>query len=278
MKVSSDLPHHAVLAGRDSDGALIYVARAYHEKDLLVAKYVPGRNQAYVSYSGQEIEKSEIEVLCGEYYKWIPASNGNVPDSAVRGGQTSSGEPLYIGRAKWEGSLIPGKIHPSHQSLYVAYGGKEHKVTNYEVLAQPETFISAKVTNVPSGAIRAGHDEDGSTIYMGRAFHAGDMLPVKVCPNLGKGYVSFDGKEILKYECEILVGNGYDWVASKNGNVPANAVRVGPTSTGEMLYFGRGSHSRSLIPGKVQKSHGCLYVPFGGQEIKMRDYEVLVRV
>lgn len=32
----------------------------------------------------------------------------------------------------------------------------------------------------------------------------------------------------------------------------------------------------SLTPGKVHKSHGCLYIPFNGKETSLRSYEVLV--
>lgn len=271
------MPPNAVLAGHDSDGSQIYVGRAYHDGDVLVAKYVPSRNQAYVCYSGQEIEKHDVDILCGEYYKWVPASNGFVPNTAVRSGMTSEGEPLYIGRAHWEGSLTPGKIHPSHGCLYIGFGGQEVKIERYEVLVQPETFIFATADNIPAGAIEAGHDEDGSPIFLGRAFHEGDQLPVKVCPGQGKGYVAFGGLEHEKLDFEVLVGNGYDWVPCSGGEVPPNAAHAGQTSSGETLYFGRGHYSNSLIPGKVHQSHGCLYIPFGGQEIKLNDYEVLVR-
>uniref|UniRef100_T1GCZ0 Uncharacterized protein n=1 Tax=Megaselia scalaris TaxID=36166 RepID=T1GCZ0_MEGSC len=132
QSVSNELPPNAVLAGHDSDGSQIYVGRAYHDGDVLVAKYVPSRNQAYVCYSGQEIEKHDVDILCGEYYKWVPASNGFVPNTAVRSGMTSEGEPLYIGRAHWEGSLTPGKIHPSHGCLYIGFGGQEVKIERYE--------------------------------------------------------------------------------------------------------------------------------------------------
>jgi len=31
--------------------------------------------------------------------------------------------------------------------------------------------------------VRGGIDADGSVIYVGRAFHAGDMIPAKVIPD-----------------------------------------------------------------------------------------------
>jgi hypothetical protein len=31
-----------------------------------------------------------------------------------------------------------------------------------------------------------------------------------------------------------------------------------------------------LTPGKIHRSHGCLYIPFGGMECSIIHYEVLV--
>ena len=68
-------------------------------------------------------------------FEWIPSSNGQVPDRAIQGGHTSSGEPLYIGRVVHEGVLTPGKIHPSYQGCFIAYGSKEHPYyIGYEIL------------------------------------------------------------------------------------------------------------------------------------------------
>lgn len=35
----------------------------------------------------------------------------------------------------------------------------------------------------PERMVRGGIDADGSVIYVGRAFHAGDMIPAKVIPD-----------------------------------------------------------------------------------------------
>lgn len=40
--------------------------------------------------------------------------------------------------------------------------------------------------------------------------------------------------------------------------------------------MGRGHYANSLAVGKVQPSHGCLYIPYQGTEIKLEKYEVLV--
>uniref|UniRef100_A0A1A9X2I1 Uncharacterized protein n=1 Tax=Glossina brevipalpis TaxID=37001 RepID=A0A1A9X2I1_9MUSC len=129
---------------------------------------------------------------------------------------------------------------------------------------------------LPAGAVCGGHDCDGSPIYVGRSSHEGDNLPAKVVPCKGCAYVCWGGAEHIKNHYEILVGHGYTWRSYCGGQVPPSAVKSGMTRTGEPLYIGRGHHSGSLCVGKVHPSHGCLYIPFGGQEVRLDTYEVLV--
>lgn len=56
------LPEHAVSGGRDTDGSVIYVGRAFHDGDMLPAKVIPDKNVAYVCHSGEEHPKYDYEV------------------------------------------------------------------------------------------------------------------------------------------------------------------------------------------------------------------------
>lgn len=60
------------------------------------------------------------------------------------------------------------------------------------------------------------------------------------------------------------------------GAVPEGAVEVGCADDGEKLYMGRAMHGGAQTPGKLHPSHGCLYIPFGGAEVLLTEYEVLV--
>ncbi|XP_017758622.1 PREDICTED: uncharacterized protein LOC108549643 [Eufriesea mexicana] len=130
--------------------------------------------------------------------------------------------------------------------------------------------------SVPSTAITGGRDIDGCAIYVGRAFHMGDMLPAKVIPEKQVAYVCHNGEEHAKYDFEVLCPGEFGWEFASNGSIPKDAVVVGQTSDGESLYAGRVLHNGSQTVGKVQPSHGCLYIPFNGEELSFRDYEVLV--
>lgn len=294
--------------GHDTDGDPIYVGRAQHNGEMLPAKVIPNKKSAYVSANCLEHPKQDVEVLTqypGQYGNiilpkisfflsilflynnfcllgWVESSSGAVPPHAVSSGQTSDGEPLFVGRGCWAGSLSIGKVHPSHGCLYIPYGGAEYRLENYEVLVQQELWmpgINVHTLLVP-GTVHAGRDIDGSDIYVGRARHdeAGGFLPAKVIPNRSCAYVSYGGREHMKDEYDLLVGINYSWVSCEGGSITEGAVACGTTQDGETLYIGRGHWGGSLMPGKVHQSQGLLYIPFGGAEVSLNNYEVLVRL
>lgn len=113
-------------------------------------------------------------------------------------------------------------------------------------------------------------------IFVGRAYHEGDLLPAKVIPDKGIAYVSFGGQELPVTEFELLKFGNFVWEFATHGTIPDGALEVGRTGDGEPLYMGRAIHEGIQTPGKVQASHGCLYIPYDGQEIKVFEYEVLV--
>lgn len=186
------VPGNAVRAGNDADGSPIYVGRAFHEADQLVAKIIPSKQAAYVAFNGQEILKHNFEVLSGEGFTWVGSGNGHVPEGAVVAGRTQQGEELYIGRAHYQGSLTPGKVHRSHGCLYIPFGGSEISIKSYEVLCAPQraTWQAATPYTMPFNAIRGGNDSDGTEIFVGRAHHMGDLIPAKVMPSKQIAYIA----------------------------------------------------------------------------------------
>ncbi|KAB0798227.1 hypothetical protein PPYR_09220 [Photinus pyralis] len=128
----------------------------------------------------------------------------------------------------------------------------------------------------PPRAVQAGQDADGSLIYAGRAFFHGDTLPCKIVPQRREAYVSHNGREHNVSNYEYLVEQHMQWVSSSGSYIPPGAVPAGHTSSGETLYLGRVRHGNSITVGKVHPSHGCLYIPFGGNEVNYNSYEILV--
>jgi hypothetical protein len=128
------LPRNAIVGGRDTDGAQIYVGRASHESDMIPCKVIPSKQVAYVSHNGSVISKHNFDILIGSDVKWKKEKNGKIPKGAFPGGRTASGETLFIGRGDHSRSLTVGKVHSTHGCLYIGYGGKEVALKDYEVL------------------------------------------------------------------------------------------------------------------------------------------------
>ncbi|XP_075992760.1 natterin-4-like [Anticarsia gemmatalis] len=127
------VPGGAVLGGVDVDGKEVYVARAEHAGATVPGKLVPSHGHAYIPWGGEEISKTEYQVLVDGPHRWVSSSGSNIPSEAIPGGRDGD-ETVYVGRAQIQGSLTVGKVHPSHGCCYVPYGGKEHRFTEYEIL------------------------------------------------------------------------------------------------------------------------------------------------
>lgn len=77
---------------------------------------------------------------------------------------------------------------------------------------------------------------------------------------------------------QVLCGCNPVWIPTEGGNVPPNAIPGGETEDGETLFIGRAPYEGTVTIGKVQQSHGVLYIPFGGEEISIPEYEILVNM
>ena len=91
----------------------------------------------YVAHAGAEHGHRDYQVLTnpnGSNLVWAPASGGEIPLGAIQGGAQSDGQILFIGRAYYNGSMVIGKVHPGHRTLYVSFDGNEVPINDYEVL------------------------------------------------------------------------------------------------------------------------------------------------
>ncbi len=63
---------------------------------------------------------------------WCAASGGDKPKDAITAG-VDSGNKVYVARAHHEGIIIPGKLHKTHDVVYIPYNMKEVMKSDYEV-------------------------------------------------------------------------------------------------------------------------------------------------
>lgn len=65
------------------------------------------------------------------------------------------------------------------------------------------------------------------------------------------------------------------WVKVRNGNIPSQAV-VGGEEHGETFYVARANYMGGVHPGKTKNGWTSCNIGYGGKEIEVNDYEVLV--
>ncbi|KAK4002256.1 C3 and PZP alpha-2-macroglobulin domain-containing protein 8 [Daphnia magna] len=140
---------------------------------------------------------------------WLDMKDGKLPMRAVIGGVDSSGEKIYVGRLKKDGTLLPGKIVPSHNCCYAAHDGQECGSSKFQVLVRNKCceliWVSAGDGHIPFGALQGGFSTDKEPVYVGRVMHEGATSIGLVHPSRGICLCSYGGEEICHNEYEVLV-------------------------------------------------------------------------
>lgn len=67
-------------------------------------------------------------------HSWLPFSTGRpLPPNPCYVGNDSDGSPMYIGRVKHCGDILPAKVIPTKNIAYVSHGGREIPNHSFEV-------------------------------------------------------------------------------------------------------------------------------------------------
>ncbi|XP_037037066.1 uncharacterized protein LOC119074858 [Bradysia coprophila] len=218
-----------------------------------------------------------LEVLCGSGYEWRECVGGEIPIGAVSIYPKGS-DPVFIARE--HGNMR--QIGPAYMNGKMAYWTDSHSFherTEFEILVASNVKSPYNGNGAPEDAILIGYDDNNFKTYLGRAWFRNDLLPAKLILQLG-AFVPYGTVEekVAEFDFVRMDTGTYEWKESRDGEVPTNAVVGGVTTDGEDLFFGRVLHGGNYIPGKIHQSHGVLYVPYRGQELNFRIYEVLVHV
>ncbi|KAG0443095.1 hypothetical protein HPB47_015296 [Ixodes persulcatus] len=139
--------------------------------------------------------------------EWAICLENRIPYHAVPGGE-DGGETIYIGRAVHNGSVIPGKVVPSHKCCYVSDDGAEHSHQEYQALVTESSqfdWIPASDGSLPTGAVQGGSSATGESLYIGRTYHEGTLTIGKIHPSHRCLYIPYGGEEHCYQEYEVLV-------------------------------------------------------------------------
>jgi hypothetical protein len=183
----NSIPPNAFVGGKDSDGQVLYVARAFIHGSVQPGKAGRDMNPpgAHIPWDGKEHINNDYDVLIlpmgsEHYYKWIPATEGvttivNMKRDGhimpVVGGYEPDGRELYIAQCfndDYHGrSIHPGKfgIHTS-AGLY-AYGGKEKHASSFDILVFDTSMVPSRGGSAPNPQASAvpGSTGQGSAGY-----------------------------------------------------------------------------------------------------------------
>lgn len=127
------VPRGAMVVGAESNGAPLYLCVAAYAGGEHPGKIRPGFSGCNIGYGGREVTVSSYDVAMGQA-RWVPASGGQVPDSALSAAAEASGEALYFCRGWYAGGTHPGKIRPGFRGCNIGYGGAEVTLNEYEVM------------------------------------------------------------------------------------------------------------------------------------------------
>lgn len=130
---------------------------------------------------------------------WQPY-NGHLSRMAKSAGYDTDGKQLFVCRARFKGSLQPGKTWRGYGKCNIAYGGKEYIRSRFQVLLGHSTWrpVSSRYT------FKAGRDTDGKTLYICRAPYRNSLQLGKTWQGYNKCNVSYGGKELLLSRYTVL--------------------------------------------------------------------------
>lgn len=155
---------------------------------------------------------------------------------------------------------------------------KGQKTAQRPTIHDVDPWISTSGGEIPDDALEAGKESDGRPLYIARVSHKGGVHPGKAGEHMrGGAHFGFGGQEVTSRDYEVLMNvRGLDWQKGSGGHVPDNAVVVGEESDGTPLYVARAWHGGGLHVGKIKDGWKHCSIAYGGEEVAVTTYEVLV--
>jgi hypothetical protein len=139
--------------------------------------------------------------------EWVLAQGGVLPPNALIGGQNSNGQPLYICRVKFEGSIFPGMTGPS-KTCDISHEGKTYFFSKYKVLVgDGYSWAAVYEGEIPFDAFSFGEESQGNVRYICRGDVESHWYPGNISQTNKGCSISYEGKAKTVYWYEVLVGN-----------------------------------------------------------------------
>jgi Protein of unknown function (DUF3421) len=127
----------------------------------------------------------------------------------------------------------------------------------------------------PAYAFRGGNEADGSPLYIARIQHEGGVHIGKARQNAAEAFIPYGGAELIVDRYDVYVGKG-KWVSGTNGKSPKGAVMGGYEADGSPLYIARAYIGGGWHIGKARRNATEAFIPYGGREEIVSDFQILV--
>ena len=128
--------------------------------------------------------------------------------SAVEAGRDIDGQTVYAAVAEIDGRLMPGKAKAPFTICNVGFGGVEHEVSNFQLIAgNGYHWVDCSPMNIPCNAVAVGPDQDGTTLYVARGQYMGNWVAGKYRAGAQFSLVPFGGSERPCFRFQVLVCN-----------------------------------------------------------------------
>jgi hypothetical protein len=253
------LTQDSIVFGTDSDGAPLYACRASYLGSIQVGKTRAGWSFCDFGHGGVERFSTDYQTLAAW---WLSASGGVIPTGAVDFGNGAGPDPsVYVCRALLGGSVQVGKLRAGFSGCDVTFGGQEHFVASYDVLAA-QAFPTIEPIAAPTllGAIPGGTDVNGATLYPCFVSYAGSWEPGKTRADWSACVIGFGGHEIFAGAPYFIT------MPEMESASVVSPYKAGVDTDGSPLGICTASFNGSTQVGKYLGRTACSF-GYGGKEV-----------
>jgi len=132
--------------------------------------------------------------------------------------------------------------------------------------------------DIPTHTFVAGHENDGTPLYLCRAHYLNSIQIGKTWSGYDKCDISYAGREIplSDYEINIQDSQG-EWQPGPGDDIPVGGFRVGTDTNGNPLFLCRTPFNGGMQPGKTWAGYDKCNFSYGGEELFQRNFEIYVK-
>jgi hypothetical protein len=202
-----------------------------------------------------------------------PAFTDFTPKVTMQGQAFSASLGQWVNVSTDPGVLLLTDFTKSATHLLVSLGSPD--LVNFSVSAN---WVWQQNGAIPPDAIVSGLETDGTPLYSCRAPFQGGVHPGRVQAGYGGCIIGWGGAAQTITSYEVLVSS---WAPANGGSVPNAALTYGydspsPPNYYPALYSCRAVYAGGVHPGKVRPGLGGCHIGWGGSEITVNPYEVLI--